>query len=185
MDANETIFNLGLSYAVEPDVEERGQFIFREKRFEFGTRGVQAEGVTGGISVAIERLQRAERQRDDGCADAGVVGVFGGDGGDDEVVGVVAAGEEDAHERLVNPRRAWAGLYEMTPDHHSIIGPAPGVEGLFFVNGFSGHGVMHSPAAGRVTADVILGGSSDLIDVSQLSVERFASGKLLEETAVL
>ena len=85
----------------------------------------------------------------------------------------------------VNPRRAWAGLYEMTPDHHSIIGPAPGVEGLFFVNGFSGHGVMHSPAAGRVTADVILRGSSDLIDVSQLSVERFASGKLLEETAVL
>jgi sarcosine oxidase subunit beta len=85
----------------------------------------------------------------------------------------------------VNPRRAWAGLYEMTPDHHSIIGPAPNVEGLYFVNGFSGHGVMHSPAAGRVTADLILRGNSDLIDASQLSVERFASGNLLEETAVL
>jgi sarcosine oxidase, subunit beta len=85
----------------------------------------------------------------------------------------------------VNPRRAWAGLYEMTPDHHSIIGPAPNIEGLFFVNGFSGHGVMHSPAAGRVTADLILHGSSDLINASQLSVERFAAGKLLEETAVL
>src|ERR1051326_6295759 len=56
----------------------------------------------------------------------------------------------------VNPRRAWAGLYEMTPDHHAIIGPAPSVKGLYFVNGFSGHGVMHSPASGRVAADVIL-----------------------------
>ena len=85
----------------------------------------------------------------------------------------------------VNPRRAWAGLYEMTPDHHAIIGPAPDVQGLYFVNGFSGHGVMHSPASGRVTADLILRGHSDLINASQLSVERFAKGKLLEETAVL
>jgi sarcosine oxidase, subunit beta len=88
-------------------------------------------------------------------------------------------------EAEVNPRRAWAGLYEMTPDHHAVIGPAPDVEGLYFVNGFSGHGVMHSPASGRVAADLILAGRSDLIDAKQLSVERFAEGKLLEETAVL
>ena len=85
----------------------------------------------------------------------------------------------------VNPRRAWAGLYEMTPDHHAVIGPAPNVEGLYFVNGFSGHGVMHSPASGRLAADLILHGRSDLIDASQLSVERFRTGNLLEETAVL
>ena len=85
----------------------------------------------------------------------------------------------------VNPRRAWAGLYEMTPDHHAIIGPAPNVQGLYFVNGFSGHGVMHSPASGRITADLILHGHSDLIEASQLSVERFAAGRRLEETAVL
>jgi sarcosine oxidase subunit beta len=88
-------------------------------------------------------------------------------------------------EAEVNPRRAWAGLYEMTPDHHAIIGPAPNVEGLYFVNGFSGHGVMHSPASGRIAADLILQGHSDLIDAAQLSVGRFAQGKLLEETAVL
>ncbi|HEV7398023.1 MAG TPA: FAD-binding oxidoreductase, partial [Pyrinomonadaceae bacterium] len=76
----------------------------------------------------------------------------------------------------VNPRRAWAGLYEMTPDHHAIIGPAPDVKGLYFVNGFSGHGVMHSPASGRITADLILKGHSDLIDATVLSVERFAQG---------
>jgi sarcosine oxidase subunit beta len=88
-------------------------------------------------------------------------------------------------EAEVNPRRAWAGLYEMTPDHHAIIGPAPNVEGLFFVNGFSGHGVMHSPASGRITSDVILQGHSDLVDAKQLGVGRFKEGKLLEETAVL
>lgn len=85
----------------------------------------------------------------------------------------------------VNPRRAWAGLYEMTPDHHAIIGEAPGVKGLYFTNGFSGHGVMHSPASGRITADLILHGRSDLIDTSLLGLERFATGRLLEETAVL
>jgi len=88
-------------------------------------------------------------------------------------------------EAEVNPRRAWAGLYEMTPDHHAIIGPSPNVEGLYFVNGFSGHGVMHSPASGRITADLILQGHSDLIDTTQLSVDRFKEGRLLEETAVL
>jgi sarcosine oxidase subunit beta len=88
-------------------------------------------------------------------------------------------------EAEVNPRRAWAGLYEMTPDHHAIIGPAPNVEGLYFVNGFSGHGVMHSPASGKIAADLILKAQSDLIDVDQLSVRRFADGRLLEETAVL
>lgn len=88
-------------------------------------------------------------------------------------------------EAEVNPRRAWAGLYEMTPDHHAIIGPAPNVLGLYFVNGFSGHGVMHSPASGRVAADLILKGHSDLIDANQLSVQRFAEGRTLEETAVL
>jgi sarcosine oxidase subunit beta len=88
-------------------------------------------------------------------------------------------------EAEVNPRRAWAGLYEMTPDHHAIIGPSPNVAGLYFVNGFSGHGVMHSPASGRITADLILHGQSNLIDAASLNCERFARGQLLEETAVL
>ena len=81
--------------------------------------------------------------------------------------------------------RRWARLYEMTPDHHAIIGPASEVAGLYFVNGFSGHGVMHSPASGRITADLIMRGHSELIDAELLGVERFARGRLLEETAVL
>src|SRR5438270_11551286 len=67
-------------------------------------------------------------------------------------------------EAEVNPQRAWAGLYEMTPDHHAIIGPAPNVKGLYFVNGFSGHGVMHSPASGSITAELVLKGHSELIN---------------------
>ncbi|HJZ67821.1 MAG TPA: FAD-dependent oxidoreductase [Blastocatellia bacterium] len=85
----------------------------------------------------------------------------------------------------VNPRRCWAGMYEMTPDHHAIICRAPGVEGMFLANGFSGHGVMHSPATGKIVSELILDGASSFADASALRVERFKEGNLLEETAVL
>jgi sarcosine oxidase subunit beta len=88
-------------------------------------------------------------------------------------------------EAEVNPRRAWAGLYAMTPDHHAVLGPVPSVPGFFLANGFSGHGVMHSPATGRILADLILKGTTDLIDASSLSFDRFAAGRLIEETALL
>jgi sarcosine oxidase subunit beta len=52
---------------------------------------------------------------------------------------------------------SWAGLYEVTPDANALIGPASGVDGLFLIAGFSGHGFQHSPAAGRILADVIAG----------------------------
>lgn len=85
----------------------------------------------------------------------------------------------------VNPKRAWAGLYEMTPDHHPILGEAPGVPGFFLANGFSGHGVMHAPATGKILSDLILTGKTDLIDASLLSLSRFAEDRLIHETAVL
>ena len=88
-------------------------------------------------------------------------------------------------EAEVNPQRAWAGLYEMTPDHHAIIGEAPAVRGLFFANGFSGHGVMHSPATGRIISELILHGETRLLDAKPLGVERFAEGRLLEESSIL
>jgi sarcosine oxidase subunit beta len=88
-------------------------------------------------------------------------------------------------EAEVNPQRAWAGLYEMTPDHHAIIGEALALRGLYFANGFSGHGVMHSPATGRLISELILHGEARLFDARPLGVERFAEGRLLEETAIL
>ena len=85
----------------------------------------------------------------------------------------------------VNPKRAWAGLYEMTPDHHPILGEVPGVPGFFLANGFSGHGVMHAPATGKILSDLILTGKTDLIDASLLNLSRFAEGRTIHEAAVL
>jgi sarcosine oxidase subunit beta len=68
---------------------------------------------------------------------------------------------------------AWAGLYEMSPDGNPIIGAAAGVDGLFLVNGFSGHGFQHSPAAGRILADLITGRDPQ-IDVTPFAHDRFA-----------
>ena len=104
-----------------------------------------------------------------------------------EKILIHAADRVPAFENLpVNPKRAWAGLYEMTPDHHCILGPVAAVSGFFLANGFSGHGVMHSPATGKILADLILHGKTNVVDdVSVLAFERFAKGELLHETAVL
>ncbi len=80
--------------------------------------------------------------------------------------------------------KAWAGLYETTPDHHAIIGYAEEIDGLFLVTGFSGHGLMHAPAAGIVTAE-ILTGKNPSIDISPLLPRRFAKGSVHEETNVI
>lgn len=77
-----------------------------------------------------------------------------------------------------------AGLYEITPDHHAILGGCE-VGGLYFANGFSGHGVMHSPASGRALAEIILDGESSFLDVSTLHLDRFAKNELLHETAFI
>ena len=98
-----------------------------------------------------------------------------------------AANRVPAFENLaVNPKRCWAGLYEMTPDHHAILGPVESVPGFFLANGFSGHGVMHAPATGKILSDLILRGKTDIVDdVSMLGFDRFAKGALLHETALL
>lgn len=77
-----------------------------------------------------------------------------------------------------------AGLYENTPDHHPILGGCE-VGGLYFANGFSGHGVMHSPAAGRALSEIILDGRASFLDVSSLGLDRFAKGEMLHETAFI
>lgn len=85
----------------------------------------------------------------------------------------------------VNPKRAWAGLYEMTPDHHPILGSVSELPGFFLANGFSGHGVMHAPATGKILSELILTGNTGLIDASLLNFSRFAEGRMIHETAVL
>lgn len=70
---------------------------------------------------------------------------------------------------------AWAGLYEVTPDANPLIGCAPGVGGLFLITGFSGHGFQHSPAAGRILADLIAG-RDPAFDLSPFAPDRFTRG---------
>jgi len=77
-----------------------------------------------------------------------------------------------------------AGLYEMTPDAHPIFGKTP-VEGFFVVAGFSGHGFMHGPIAGKLMAEIILDGHASTLDVSMLDLARFAEGRLIYEYNVV
>jgi sarcosine oxidase subunit beta len=77
--------------------------------------------------------------------------------------------------------RGWAGLYEISPDNHAILGRVPEVNGFIVANGFSGHGFQHSPAVGRVIAELIVDGKASTIDISSLSIERFKKGALLLE----
>ena len=77
--------------------------------------------------------------------------------------------------------RGWAGLYEISPDHHAILGKVPEVEGFILANGFSGHGFQHSPAVGKVIAELIVEGKPTTIDISPLSIERFEKGELIIE----
>jgi sarcosine oxidase subunit beta len=78
----------------------------------------------------------------------------------------------------VDRSASWAGLYEMSPDKHAILGPAPGCPNLYFINGSSGHGVMHAPALGQLLAEVICDGQATTLDVSALSPTRFAEGRM-------
>ena len=82
--------------------------------------------------------------------------------------------------------RQWAGLYDMTPDAHPILGESDEVNGLFTAAGFSGHGFMVAPATARITAGIILGLGHDYpVDVSMLGAHRFAGGNLNREPAVI
>jgi FAD-dependent oxidoreductase domain-containing protein 1 len=87
---------------------------------------------------------------------------------------------EDA--RLVE---GWAGLYEMTPDHNPMLGEHPQLRGFFMANGFSGHGLMMAPATGKVMSEMIRCGRAETIDVSDLGVERFATGQLFWDEAMI
>ncbi len=77
-----------------------------------------------------------------------------------------------------------AGLYEVTPDAHPIFGKTP-VEGFYLCAGFSGHGFMHGPIAGKLTAEIILDGKATTVDVSSLDLARFAEGRLIKEYNVV
>jgi sarcosine oxidase subunit beta len=78
----------------------------------------------------------------------------------------------------------WAGLYEVTPDAHPIFGETA-VAGFYICGGFSGHGFMHGPVAGKLMSEIILDGAAHTVDVSRLDLARFAEERLIHEYNVI
>jgi sarcosine oxidase, subunit beta len=87
--------------------------------------------------------------------------------------------------KRIHPKHCWAGLYPETPDRHAIIGEASSVPRFIQCVGFGGHGLMHSPAAGKAVAELIAKGRCDTFDLRPLRVSRFEEGDLVVETAIL
>src|SRR5919106_1537351 len=79
----------------------------------------------------------------------------------------------------------WAGLYEVTPDAHPILGRIPTVEGFYVMAGFSGHGFMHGPIAGRLMAEEIVDGKAATVDIDPFRYDRFLVGELNPEYNVI
>jgi sarcosine oxidase subunit beta len=81
-------------------------------------------------------------------------------------------------------KHCWAGLYEISPDHMPILGRHPEMPNYLHASGFSGHGVMHSPATGMLIAEEILDGRAHSINIDELRVSRFRNMTVQNETNV-
>ncbi len=80
----------------------------------------------------------------------------------------------------------WAGLYaENRLDHNAILGEHPEIKGFYMAVGFSGHGLMQAPAVGKALSEAIRLRRYETIDVSCLGMDRFETGQLVVEEAVI
>ena len=80
----------------------------------------------------------------------------------------------------------WRGCYEYNYiDHNAIIGQHPDVPNLYLINGFSGHGMMQAPAAGKGLAEYILHDEYRTLDLSRMNIRRFRENKLIVEKAII
>jgi len=79
----------------------------------------------------------------------------------------------------------WAGLYEVSPDAHPILGRVSEVDGFYCIGGFSGHGFQHGPACGLLLAEEIVDGAAHSLDITPLHNDRFREGKLIVEYNVV
>ncbi|HEY0078543.1 MAG TPA: FAD-dependent oxidoreductase [Pyrinomonadaceae bacterium] len=94
-----------------------------------------------------------------------------------EVVGRAHLRVPCLREARVDLESCWAGLYEMSPDKHALLGRAAGLENFYLANGSSGHGVMHAPAIGQLLAELMLDGEARALDIRALRPTRFAEGE--------
>ncbi len=146
------------------------------------------EGLPGDLPMVIEAESGFHFRRRDDCLRIAMADVAPRWGFEETVDESVFA---DRLERLAHRyppaagtriARAWAGLYDMTPDAHPVIGPVG--DGLYAACGFSGHGFMQSPAVGRAVAEELLFGESSL-DLTPYRLERFSGETAVSEDLVL
>ena len=103
----------------------------------------------------------------------------------DEVAARIGHRFPELEGQPIHPKHCWAGLYPETPDGHAIIGEARAAPKFVQCAGFGGHGLMHSPAAGKAVAELIVNGRCDSFDLHPLRPARFEEGDLVHEAAVL
>jgi glycine/D-amino acid oxidase-like deaminating enzyme len=84
-------------------------------------------------------------------------------------------------------RRTWSGLYEQNElDGNPVIGNWPGqADNFFVVSGFSGHGMMHAPAAGRGLAELLVHGRFTTLDLTRFGYERIEANEPYAEEGIL
>ncbi|MER3482872.1 MAG: FAD-dependent oxidoreductase [Meiothermus sp.] len=75
-------------------------------------------------------------------------------------------------------KASWWGYYEITPDHHPILGRMPGVEGWVNACGFSGHGVQQAATVGRLMAEEVVEGRAQSLDIDSLRYQRFSMARV-------
>ncbi len=93
--------------------------------------------------------------------------------------------ERSTHFERLRHLQGWAGLYEVSPDESAIIGAVTDRSGLYEAHSFSGHGVMHSYAAGLALAELVTHGAYRSIDLTALSAQRFIEGRSIHEGWVI
>jgi sarcosine oxidase subunit beta len=102
-----------------------------------------------------------------------------------ELVHLTAAMERMPALEQASLASRWAGLYEVSPDAHPILGRVSELEGFYCINGFSGHGMMHGPVCGLLLAEEILDREAHTLDIAPLRLDRFFEGKEIVEYNVV
>lgn len=77
---------------------------------------------------------------------------------------------------VIDRQASWHGYYEVTPDHHPLLGRSEEATGWIDACGFSGHGVQQAPAVGRVIAEEAVDGRARSIDIDAFRPGRFRDG---------
>ncbi len=85
----------------------------------------------------------------------------------------------------VSDVHGWAGHYEMTPDHNPVLGEHPALGGFIIASGFSGHGLMMSPATGLIVSELVRLGESRTFDIAPFGVDRFERGVFVRDGATI